>query len=51
MRFDILKGTHVSELLFQTRTDLLTLGGVGGENGNFGKRLEWRNRDETLWME
>ena len=30
----------------KSRPDLLTLGGVGGDIGNLGKRLEWRNRDE-----
>ena len=27
------------------------LGKVEGETGNFGKRLEWRDQDETLWEE
>ena len=32
---------------FQSSPDLLTVGGVGGETGNLGKRLEWRNQDNT----
>ena len=35
----------------ESRPDMLTLGGVGGETGNIGKRLEWSNRDETWWVE
>jgi len=27
------------------------MGGVGGETGNLGKRLEWRIWDETWWVE
>ena len=34
---------------FKSRPDLLTFGGVGG--GNFGKHLEWRNRDEAWGIE
>ena len=34
---------------FKSRPDILTLGGVGGEN--LGKHLEWRNRDEAWWIE
>ena len=30
---------------------MVTLGGVGGKTGNLGKRLEWRDRDETWWVE
>ena len=39
---------------FKFRPDMLTLGGGGdleGEIGNLGKRLEWRNWDETWWVE
>ena len=38
---------------FKSRTDLLTLGGGGleGETENLRKRLEWRNRDKSWWVE
>ena len=36
---------------FKSRPDLVTLGGVGGEIRNFGTHLEWRDQDETWWIE
>jgi len=36
---------------FKSRPDLLTLGELEGETGNLGKRLEWRDRDGTWWVE
>ena len=36
---------------FKSRTDLVTLGGVAGGTGNLEKRIEWRDRDETWWVE
>ena len=33
---------------FKSRPDPVTLGGVLGET-NLGKRLEWRDWDETWW--
>ena len=35
---------------FKFLPDPVTLGGVGGENQNLGKRLEYRDRVET-WRE
>ena len=35
---------------FKSRPDLVTLRGVwGGGTENDGKRLVWRDRDETWW--
>ena len=36
---------------YKSQQDLVTLGGVGGEIRNVGKRLEWRDWDETWWVE
>ena len=36
---------------FKSRTDLVTLGKLEGETRNLGKRLEWRDQDETWWVE
>ena len=36
---------------FKPRPDLLALRGIGGETGNLRKLLEWRNWDETWWVE
>ena len=49
MKFDIYEEFMSQSSYFRSEPDLLTLGGVGG--GNFGKHLEWRNRDEALWIE
>ena len=36
---------------FKSSPDQMTLGGVGGGTRNLGKRLEWRDRDETCLVE
>ena len=36
---------------FKSRPDLFTLGVLNGETGNLGRRLEWRDRYETWWVE
>ena len=38
---------------FQSRPDLVTLGGgeLEGETGDLRKLLEWRDQDETWWLE
>ena len=36
---------------FKSQPDLLILEGVGGDIGNLGTRLEWRNRDGAWWIE
>ena len=35
---------------FKSRKVLVTLGELEEETSNFGKRLEWRDRDETWTM-
>ena len=34
---------------FESRLDPVTMGDLEGETGDLGKRLEWRDRDETWW--
>ena len=36
---------------FESRPYQVILGELEGETGNLGKRLEWRDRDETWWEE
>ena len=36
---------------FKSRPDPMILGELKGKTGNLGKRLEWRDRDETWWEE
>ena len=50
MKFHIKKDllTHIS--YFNTGQSSV-IGGSGEGIGNLGKRLEWRNQDETWWEE
>ena len=36
---------------FKSQPDMVTLGKLEGETRNLGKRLEWRDLDETGWVE
>ena len=47
MKFDVWDDIVSQSSYFKCRSDLMTLGGVGGGNLNLGKHLEWRDRDET----
>ena len=48
MKFYIWNDILSQSSYFKYRPDLMTLGGVGGgETKNLGKRVEWRDRDET----
>ena len=51
MKFDILKDLMSQNSYFKSRPDLVTLGEVDGGTINLGKRLEWRDRNETWWEE
>ena len=51
MKFDVWKGIVSQNSYFKSRPDLVTLGEVDGGTINLGKRLEWRDRNETWWEE
>ena len=51
MKFHILKDLVTQISYFKSGPDPLSLGGVGRGTGNRGKRLEWRDQDETWWEE
>ena len=48
MKLDILKQFMSQSSYFKSRPDLVKLGGVGEETGDLGKRLEWRDQEETF---
>ena len=50
MKFHISKDLVTQISYFKSRPDLVSLEGVGGA-GNLGKRLEWKDQDETWWEE
>ena len=47
MKFDIWKKLVSQSSYFKSRPDLVTLGELEGEARNLGKRLDWRDWDET----
>ena len=51
MKFDIWKEFMSQSSYFRSQPDLLILGGVGGDVGNLGKRLKWRNQNEAWCIE
>ena len=52
MKFHIQKDFVTRISYFNSRPDPVSLGEVGeGRTGNLGKRLEFRDQDETWWEE
>ena len=51
MKFDIKKDLVSESSDFKFWLYLVILGELEGETWNLGKRLEWRDRDETWWKE
>ena len=49
MKFDIWKNLVSQSSYNKSRPDPVTLGELEGETENLGKRLEWRDQDETWW--
>ena len=48
MKFDVWKDIVSQSYYFKSRPDPVTLWGVGGRGPKIlGKRLEWKDRDET----
>ena len=49
MKFEVWKDIVSQSTCFKSRLDPVTLGEIEGGTQNLGKRLEWKDRDETWW--
>ena len=51
MKFDIWKEFMSQSSYYKSQSDLVRLGELVGETANLGRCLEWKDRDETSWVE